>query len=45
MEGTEAIISTIGPLPGKPCDPQKYEKAMQDIRYKLKSINHKKTIK
>jgi putative NADH-flavin reductase len=28
---TEAVLSTIGPPPGKPCDPKVYEKAMQDI--------------
>jgi len=31
IEGTMVVISTIGPPPGKPCDPKLYEKAMQDI--------------
>lgn len=31
IDGTEVVLSTIGPPPGKPCDPQVYEKAMQDI--------------
>ena len=31
IEGTMVVISTIGPHPGKPCDPKLYEKAMQDI--------------
>lgn len=31
IAGTEAVLSTIGPPPGKPCDPQVYEKAMQGI--------------
>jgi len=31
IDGTEAVLSTIGPPPGKPCDPWIYEKAMQDI--------------
>ena len=31
IEGTMVVISTIGPPPGKPCDPKLYKKAMQDI--------------
>jgi len=31
IEGTMVVISSIGPPPGKPCDPKLYEKAMQDI--------------
>ena len=31
IEGTMVVISTIGPPPGKPCDPKLYEKGMQDI--------------
>jgi putative NADH-flavin reductase len=31
IEGTEIVLSTIGPPPGKPCDPQQYQKAMQEI--------------
>lgn len=31
IDGTEAVLSTIGPPPGKPCDPQEYKKAMQEI--------------
>jgi len=31
IEGTMVVFSTIGPPPGKPCDPKLYEKTMQDI--------------
>ena len=31
IEGSEAVLSTIGPPPGKPCDPGLYQKAMQDL--------------
>lgn len=31
IEGTEVVLSTIGPPPGKQCDPELYEKAMKDI--------------
>jgi putative NADH-flavin reductase len=31
IEGTEVVLSTIGPPTGKPCDPLLYEKAMQNI--------------
>ena len=31
IEGTEAVLSTIGPHAGKPCDPLLYEKAIKDI--------------
>jgi len=41
IEGTMVVISTIGPPPGKPCDPKLYEKAMQDIV----NIMHKNGIK
>ena len=31
IEGTEAVLSTIGPPPGKPCDPEQYREAMKNI--------------
>jgi putative NADH-flavin reductase len=31
IKGTEVVLSTVGPPPGKQCDPKLYEKAMQDI--------------
>ena len=31
IEGTEAVLSTIGPPPGKPCNPEQYREAMKDI--------------
>jgi putative NADH-flavin reductase len=31
IEGTEAVISTIGPPQRNPCNPELYEKAMKDI--------------
>jgi nucleoside-diphosphate-sugar epimerase len=31
IEGTETVLSTIGPPPGKPCDPREYENAMRNI--------------
>jgi putative NADH-flavin reductase len=31
IAGTEAVLSTIGPPQGKPCDPQLYENAMKNI--------------
>jgi putative NADH-flavin reductase len=41
IDGTEAVLSAIGPPPGKPCDPKLYEQAMQDIV----NIMHKNGIK
>jgi putative NADH-flavin reductase len=31
IEGSEVVLSTIGPPTGKPCDPTQYEKAMKEI--------------
>ncbi len=31
LEGVEVVLSTIGPPPGKQCDPFLYEKAMKSI--------------
>lgn len=31
IQGTEAVLSTVGPPPGKQCDPGLYQKAMKDL--------------
>jgi putative NADH-flavin reductase len=31
IDGADVVISTIGPPPGKPCDPHQYENAMKEI--------------
>ena len=31
IEGSEAVLSTVGPPPGKKCDPGLYQKAMMDL--------------
>jgi putative NADH-flavin reductase len=45
LEGVEVVLSTIGPPPGKPCDPFLYEKAMKSIvsimdKYGIKRYIH-----
>jgi len=45
FEGVEVVLSTIGPPPGKPCDPLLYEKAMKSIvsimdKYGIKRYIH-----
>jgi len=31
IEGTEVVLSTVGPPPGKPCNPGQYQEAMKNI--------------
>jgi putative NADH-flavin reductase len=31
IEGTEVVLSTVGPPPGKPCNPGQYKDAMKNI--------------
>jgi putative NADH-flavin reductase len=44
IEGTEVVISAIGPPPGKSCDPKQYEKAMHDIVSIMEKNNIKRYI-
>jgi putative NADH-flavin reductase len=44
IQGTGAVLSTIGPPPGKKCDPLQYEKAMKDIVRLMDNNNIKRYI-
>lgn len=44
IEGTEAVLSTVGPPPGKPCNPEQYKEAMRNIVATMEKLGIKRYI-